>query len=252
MTLFEWGPHLPWAPLLMVAVVALLASILGGLAGYGTGLVLPIALAPVVGIANVVPVMALAMILNNGSRVVAFWREVQWPRARRLLLLGLPACALGAWGFTLLEARGVALWLGLFLLASLPLRRALQRARYALGGSAEVAAGAGFGLVNGAISGAGVILISLLMAAGVEGAALIATDALISAVMGLLKVAIFGSLARLDGPLALMGLLVGLCTVPGAFIARRLLGLIPQHIHTRVMEGVVLLGALGFLWRAWE
>ena len=45
---------------LVVALVAFAASILGGLAGYGTGLVLPVVLAPVVGVANVIPVMALA------------------------------------------------------------------------------------------------------------------------------------------------------------------------------------------------
>ncbi|MBK9675200.1 MAG: hypothetical protein IPO82_08175 [Betaproteobacteria bacterium] len=48
------------------------------------------------------------------------------------------------------------------------------------------------------MTGTGVILISLLMASGVHGAGLIATDAIISAIMGLLKVAIFGSFDRLD------------------------------------------------------
>jgi uncharacterized membrane protein YfcA len=236
---------------LLVGAVAFAASILGGLAGYGTGLVLPVVLAPVVGVANVVPVMALAMILNNGSRVAAFWRDVDWPHVRRLLLLGLPACVAGAYGYTLLDARWVAVMIGVFLLASIPLRRALKRANYQLGARGEIGAGAGFGFINGGMTGAGVILISLLMAGGVQGAALIATDATISAIMGLSKVAIFGGLARLDASLAVAGILIGLCTMPGAFVARRLLNLIPARIHTAVMEAVVVLGGCGFLWRAW-
>ena len=116
---------------LLAGVVAFAASILGGLAGYGTGLVLPVVLAPVVGVANVVPVMALAMILNNGSRVAAFRRDIDWPHVRRLLLLGLPACMAGAYGYTLLDARWVAVLIGVFLLASIPLRRALKRANRA-------------------------------------------------------------------------------------------------------------------------
>jgi uncharacterized membrane protein YfcA len=95
-----------------------------------------------------------------------------------------------------------------------------------------------------------VILISLLMAGGVQGAALIATDATISVALGIAKVAVFGGFNRLDASLALAGLLVGLCTAPGAFVARRLLTRIPQRIHTGVMETVVVVGALGFLWRA--
>lgn len=235
---------------LAVALVAFAASILGGLAGYGTGLVLPVVLAPVVGVAQVVPVMALAMVLNNGSRVAAFWRDVQWPHVRRMLLLGLPACVAGSYGYTLLAERWVALLIGAFLLLSIPLRRALKRADYRLGVRGEVGAGAGFGFVNGGMTGTGVILISLLMAAGVQGAGLIATDATISAIMGLFKVAVFGGFARLDVDLVVAGLLIGLCTMPGAFVARRLLDLIPARIHALVMDTVVVIGGIGFLWRA--
>jgi uncharacterized protein len=235
---------------LAVALVAFAASILGGLAGYGTGLVLPVVLAPVVGVAQVVPVMALAMVLNNGSRVAAFWRDVQWPHVRRMLLLGLPACVAGSYGYTLLAERWVALLIGAFLLLSIPLRRALKRADYRLGVRGEVGAGAGFGFVNGGMTGTGVILISLLMAAGVQGAGLIATDATISVIMGLFKVAVFGGFARLDFDLAIAGLLIGLCTMPGAFVARRLLDLIPARIHALVMDVVVVVGGIGFLWRA--
>lgn len=237
---------------LVVAVVAFAASILGGLAGYGTGLVLPVVLAPVVGVANVVPVMALAMIFNNGSRVLAFWRDIRWEHVRRMLLPGLPACVAGAYGYTLLDAQWVAVLIGLFLLASIPLRRLLQRVDYHLDARSEAACGAGFGFINGAMTGTGVILISFLMASGVQGAGLIATDAIISAIMGVFKVAIFGSFDRLDMSLAVAGLLIGACTMPGAFVARRLLERIPAHVHVRVMELVVAAGGVGFLWRAWR
>jgi uncharacterized membrane protein YfcA len=248
-TAFSDAPLLPW---LLVGVVAFVASVLGGLAGYGTGLVLPVALAPVVGVTNVVPVMAIAMLLNNASRIAAFWRDVRWPPVRRFLLLGIPACSAGAYGYTLLEARWIALLLGLFLLASIPLRRALARAQYRRAPAGQGGAGAGFGVLEGGMTGTGVILISLLMATGLEGAALIATDAAISATMGAFKVAVFGGFARLDASLAVAGVLVGACTMPGAFVARRVLNLIPAHVHARVMEAVVVFGGVSFLWRAWR
>jgi uncharacterized membrane protein YfcA len=238
------------AQALLVAAVAFAASILGGLAGYGTGLVLPVVLAPVIGVANVVPVMALAMLINNASRVAAFRHEVQWRHVRRLLLLALPLNIAAAWGYTRLETRTIALLLGVFLLASLPLRALLRLRQRTLGPRGEVLAGGVFGIVNGAMSGTGVILISTLMAAGVQGPALIATDAVISVVLEVAKVIVFGGFARLDTALALAGLLVGLCTTPGAFVARRLLHRIPQRVHALVMEAVVVAGAIGFLWRA--
>lgn len=245
-------PDISLAQAALVAAVAFAASILGGLAGYGTGLVLPVVLAPVLGVANVVPVMAVAMLINNASRVAAFWRDVQWPHVRRILWLALPLNVAAAVFYTRLEARTIALLLGLFLLASLPLRAWLKRSGRTLGPRGEALAGGAFGLVNGTLSGTGVILISTLMAAGVAGPALIATDAVISVVLELAKVAVFGGFSRLDAPLALAGLLVGLCTTPGAFVARRLLDVIPPGVHARVMEAVVLVGACGFLWRAFR
>ena len=242
-------PLLAW---LGVAVVAFVAAVIGGLAGYGTGLILPVALAPVIGVVNIVPVMAVAMMINNASRVAAFRRDIEWPHVRRMLWLGLPTCLLGAWGYTRLDAQWVALLLGVFLLASIPLRRALQRAQLRLGPRGEAAAGGVFGVIEGGMTGTGVILISMLMAAGVQGAALIATDAVISTVMAVAKVALFGGVSRLDATLAITGMLIGLCTTPGAFVARAILARMPQHLHVRIMEAVVVCGGLGFLWRAWR
>ena len=238
--------------LLLVGFVALAASILGGLAGYGTGLVLPIFLAPVVGVANIVPVMAVGMAINNASRVAAFRNVIEWAHVKRILLLGMPACLAGAYGYTLLAGPTVALAIGSFLIISVPLRRWFTRAHGAIGAGTERLAGAGFGFINGGVPGAGTLLIAILMASGVQGAALIATDAVISVTMGIAKIALFRSLERLDVQLLLAGLLIGACTMPGAFIARWLLRHIPARIHTAFMEAVVIIGGASFLWRAYR
>jgi len=240
------------AELVFVGAIAFAASILGGLSGYGTGLVLPIFLAPVVGVANVIPVMAVGMALNNASRVVAFRHAIEWLHVRRVLLFGLPACAAGAYGYTLLAGRTVALLIGTFLIVSVPLRRRLVRANYGFGPRAECAAGAVFGFINGGMTGTGTVLIAILMAAGVHGAALIATDAIISFTMGVAKVVLFGRFDRLDAELMLAGLLIGACTIPGAFVARWLLRHIPTRVHTAFMEVIVLAGGAGFLWRGMQ
>ena len=122
------------AQLALVGIVAFAASILGGLAGYGTGLVLPVFLAPVVGVANLIPVMAVGMAINNGSRVVAFWRDIcMAARAPTSALrpAGVPGRRLrlhACW-----RERWVALAIGTFLIASVPLRRLLKRAGWQLG-----------------------------------------------------------------------------------------------------------------------
>ena len=105
-------------------------------------------------------------------------------------------------------------------------------------------------LVNGGVTGAGVILISILMSVGLAGSTLVATDAIVSVIMGLTKVLLFGGLAALNLDLALLGLLIGLFTAPGAFIARALLKLIPAGVHAWMMELVVVIGAVVLILRS--
>jgi len=189
--------------------------------------------------------------ISNASRVLAFRRDVNGRTCGECCGSALPRAS-SAPGLHALDTRWVALLLGAFLLISIPLRRLLQRAQMQLGARGEVAAGGAFGFIEGGMTGTGVILISMLMAAGVQGAALIATDAVVSTLMSLTKVVLFGGVARLDASLALTGALIGLCTTPGAFVARAVLTRLPQHLHLRIMEAVVVFGGLAFLWRAWR
>jgi uncharacterized membrane protein YfcA len=130
-----------------------------------------------------------------------------------------------------------------------PLRRYLARAGWRLEARGVAIAGAGFGFVNGGMTGVGLLLISTLMAAGLQSAALIGTDAIISVIMEIAKIALFGGVARLNAELVLAGLLIGACTAPGGFVARWLLAHIPIRVHTAFMEVVVLAGGASFLWR---
>ncbi len=237
------------AQLTLVCLVAFVSSVVSGIAGYGAGLILPVFLAPLVGVTNVIPMMSMVILLNNFSRVLAFRRYIEWRHARLILMLGIPGCLLGAYSYTLLSSRWVALLLGLFLLASVPLRRILHNARYRISPTTQCLAGGVFGFINGGMAGTGVILISIMMAAGLQGMALIATDGIIGVVMAITKIILFGSMSRLTLELATVGLMVGLCTSPGAFIARKLLAYIPMKIHLWVMEAVVVIGALTLLWQ---
>jgi len=57
--------------LVLVGGMALLASIVGGLAGYGTGALMPLVLVPLIGAEPVVPIIAISSIFTNLSRFAA-------------------------------------------------------------------------------------------------------------------------------------------------------------------------------------
>lgn len=234
------------AQLALVAGVALFASIIGGVAGYGTGALMPLVLVPLVGPEPVVPMIAISALLTNTGRALAFRAFVDLRRTAIVLLGAIPPCILSAYGYTRLTGAGAMLVIGTMLMLTVPLRIFLRRRAIALGERGLAVGAVGYGTAVGGTVGAGVILLSILMAAGLEGAAVVATDAAISIAIGLVRFAVFGIAGVVDAKVLAFALLIGLIALPSAFIARALVARMPIRMHTAILDAVVLVGG-GFL-----
>jgi uncharacterized membrane protein YfcA len=230
----------------LAAIVGLAAfsAVAGGVAGYGTGALMPLILVPMVGAAPVVPIIAISAMFSNTARVVAFRRFTDLRLAAIALVAALPTCMLGAWLYTLLSGRGAALVIGTTLIATVPLRRLLKRRGHHLGDKGFCAGAAGWGLLMGGTTGSGVILLSLLMAAGLQGSAVIATDAAVSIVTGFIKLAVFGFAGALTPKVIVIALLIGVVVFPCTFLARLLVERLPVHVHTALLDAVVVIGGV--------
>lgn len=230
--------------LLVIALSAMGASIVGGVAGYGTGALMPLVLVPIVGPEPVVPIIALSALFTNGSRVAAFRSGVDLRRAALILVFAIPTCILGAFAYTLLTGKGAMLVIGTMMAASVPLRRILKSRGFSLEDSGLALVSVGWGVLVGGTTGAGIILLSMLMAAGLRGAAVIATDAAISFAMGVVKIAVFGYAGVMTAKVIATALLIGGMALPGAFIAKRIVDRLPIHVHTAILDAVVITGGI--------
>ena len=118
-------------------------------------------------------------------------------------------------------------------------------------GDTGLAAGAvGYGVVVGGTSGSGVILLSLLMAAGLEGAAVIATDAVISVATSIIKISVFGMAGVVTPQVLAFAVLIGAVALPGAFLAKAFVERMPVHIHTAILDAVVIAGGAVMIFAA--
>ena len=228
------------------------SAVTGGVAGYGTGALMPLILVPMVGAAPVVPIIAISALFTNSARVLAFRRLLEPRRALIAAVCALPTCVLGAWLYTLLSGRGAALVIGSSLIATVPLRRVLKRRGHRLGEKGYAAAAAGWGIVVGGTTGAGVILLSLLMATGLEGAAVIATDAAVSIGMGIVKISVFGLAGVLTPKVIVIALLISAVAFPCTFLAKLIITRMPVHVHTAVLDAVVIIGGSVMIFGAWR
>jgi len=250
MNLFSGFADISFWQLIPVAAVALFASVVGGVSGYGTGALMPLVLVPLVGAEPVVPIIAVSAMFTNSSRLFAFSKYADWRRTAIVLAAAVPTCVLGAWGYTKLSSAGAALVIGGMLILSVPLRRLMRHHGVKIGDGGLALGSFGYGLVVGGTAGSGVILLSLLMAAGVEGASVIATDAAISIVIGIVKILVFGIAGVITAQVIAFALLTGLVALPGAFLAKAFVEHMPIHVHTAILDAVVLLGGVFLVWGA--
>ena len=230
--------------LLLIAAMGIFASLIGGVAGYGTGALMPLVLVPIVGAEPVVPIIAISALFTNTSRATAFRSRIDWRRTLIVLVAAIPTAMLGAWGYTMLTGRGAMLVIGTMMTLSVPLRRLSRRHGLSLSDRAFGIASFFWGVVVGGTSGAGIILLSMLMAVGLEGAAVIATDAAISVIIGIAKISMFGLFGAVTPQVIAVALLIGIVAFPGAFLARTIVERLPVHVHTAILDAVVILGGV--------
>src|SRR5215208_1061158 len=228
---------IPLWQFLAVACVSFAASIVGGLAGYGTGLLLPLALVPTVGPEPVVPIIGITALFTNGARVAAFWRHIDAGRAWRVFVVAavhgrfrhLLHVAVRTWRQPAprpdaLAARAVAAPPG-----ALALRARERRAR-ARGGGLRHARRRHHRLRRGAD----------LDPHGV-GAAGLGGDRdrrrHLSIGIGVVKTLTFGVAGALGPPLLVFAGLIGLATFPGGFVARAIADRLSVRVHNAILDG---------------
>ncbi len=235
---------------LLIAAIAFGTAVFHSVGGFAGGLLLAICLAPILGIKETVPVTAAAMIVSNSARAWVFRHSVNWRAFLYLFGAAVPGIVVGAVIFVNLPVHYVALLLSGFLIATVPLRRHLEARNFRIGLRGLAIAGLPFGLISGTTFGAGMMLAPFLLGAGLLGESLVATVAVLGFGINIAKTLVFGLSPLLTQALAVQGLLIGLCTIPGAYAGRWILRNTGVRVHTLFLEALILSGASYFLWKA--
>ncbi|MDX1432728.1 MAG: sulfite exporter TauE/SafE family protein [Gammaproteobacteria bacterium] len=247
--LAAWLAGIDASRLVIIALLTFAGSVVAGLSGMGGGVLIAIAITPVIGVKALIPTMAVTMTINHVARVWAFRRDVHWPPALALLLTAMPTTIAGSMVYVSLAPETIAVVMGVFLIVFVPLRRYLARRRWQVGRGGLAGVGAVYGFLSGTTLGGGMLVVPALLGSGLAGATLIGTDAVVGLTILLTKVAAFGTLDLLTARLVLIGTLVGICSMPGVYLARWLLRRTTAERHTLFVEVIILAGGVSFLWR---
>jgi len=208
--------------LLALGVLAWFLSTIA--AGGAATLLIPI-LGFLLGAQAVAPVLAVACLCANPSRVWLFRRDLDGKVCRWLLSGSLVGAFAGAFALTRISPDWVNSVIGLFLVSYvLQYRFGSSRQRFRLPAAGFLPVGFGTAFVSGLVGATGPVLNPFLLNYGLRNHALVATKALNYLVMQFTKITTYSLFGALNLELFGYGLFLGIGSVGGVILARR-------HLH---------------------
>jgi len=235
---------------LFVLAVGLAAGTISGIVGTGASIMLMPVLVYQYGPKQAVPIMAIAAVMANLSRILAWWREVDWRACAAYSIPGIPAAALGARTLLVLPSRAVDISIGLFLIAMVPARHWLARHDLKIRLWHLAVGGAVIGYITGIVVSTGPLSVPLFLFYGLSRGAFLATEAASSLGLYASKSITFQRFGALSPDVALQGLIAGASLMSGAFIAKRFVLRLEPEVFRRLMDAIMLAAGLSTLWTA--
>ncbi|HTO59997.1 MAG TPA: sulfite exporter TauE/SafE family protein [Bradyrhizobium sp.] len=235
---------------LFILTVGLLAGTISGIVGTGSSIMLMPVLVYEYGPKQAVPIMAVAAVLANLSRILAWWREVDWRACAAYSVTGIPAAALGARTLLALPSHAVDITIGLFLIAMVPARHWLAKHQLKANLWHLALGGAIIGFLTGIVVSTGPLSVPLFLFYGLAKGAFLATEAASSLGLYFSKSVTFERLGALTSDIALKGLVAGASLMFGAFIAKRFVLHLKPDVFRLVMDAIMIAAGLSMLWNA--
>jgi uncharacterized protein len=232
---------------LFVLAVGLVAGTISGIVGTGSSIMLMPVLVYQYGPKQAVPIMAIAAIMSNLSRILAWWRDVDWRACAVYSVTGIPAAALGARTLLTLPSHAVDISIGLFLIAMVPARHWLARHEYKLSLWHVALGGAVIGYLTGIVVSTGPLSVPLFLFYGLSKGAFLATEAASSLGLYVSKSVTFQRFGALTPDVAIQGLIAGSSLMAGAFIAKPLLVKLNADVFRLLMDGIMLMAGASML-----
>jgi uncharacterized membrane protein YfcA len=232
---------------LFILSVGLVAGTLGGIVGFGSSIMLMPVLVLVFGPRQAVPIMAIAAIMANLSRILAWWRDVNWRACAAYSVTGIPGAALGARTLLVLPPRFIEGALGVFFIAMIPARRWLASRNLKLRLWHLSVVGLLVGYLTGIVVSTGPITVPIFLSYGLVKGAFLATEAASSLGVYISKAVVFRTFGVLPADIIAEGLITGSSLMGGAFLAKRfVLKLEPERFRL-VMDGLMLVSGATML-----
>jgi uncharacterized protein len=235
---------------LAVLALGLVSGTLAGIVGFGASIMLMPILMLAFGPLEAVPIMAIAALMANFSRVLVWWHEVDWRANAYYCATAIPAAALGARTLLILDPRLIEGILGAMFLAMIPARRWLLARGLRIHAWHLALVGAAIGFLSGMVASTGPINTPFFLAYGLVKGAYISTEAVGSMAIGVTKAIVFQRYNALPLDTVARGLIVGTTLMIGSRLAKGFVLRLDAHQFRALMDCLLAGAGVVLLWGA--
>jgi uncharacterized membrane protein YfcA len=241
------------APSLLVAAtlgaVAFVAATLAAVTGFGGAAVLLPVLAAVFGVREAIPILTVAQLIGNGSRVWFNRREVDWRVVGWFALGAVPFAFAGGFLFARAPLSALTRLLGVFLILVVVWRRLHPGPPRRPPLKSFAALGAGSAFLSALVGSVGPIMAPFFLAFGLVRGAYIGTEAMSTVVMHVVKLVAYGQGSLLTDRAVVAGLALGPIMVLGSWSGKRIVDRLPERVFVLLVELTLVAAGLLFLIR---
>jgi len=234
-------------PLVILVITAFAASTVAGVTGFGGAAILLPVLVAVFGVRDAIPILTVAQLIGNASRVWFNRKEVVWPLIRWFSLGAIPLALVGGLLFTQAPLPLLTRFVGVFLLLMVLWRHLRKKPVYRPTLKSFAFIGAGFSFLSALVGSVGPILAPFFLAYGLVRGAYIGTEAMSTVVMHVTKLVAYGGAAVLTGASVVTGLALGPIMLAGSYTGKRIVERLPERLFIILIELVLLISGLTLL-----
>jgi uncharacterized protein len=241
------SPLLQW---LVLAVVAFMAATIAAISGFGGAAVLLPALVALFGIRAAIPILTVAQLIGNGSRVWFNRRELDWAVVGWFTIGAVPLGLIGGYVFATAPLTSLTRLLGAFLLFTVlwrHLRKQKKTGRPPLKSFALIGAGATF--LSALLGSVGPIMAPFFLAYGLLKGAYIGTEAMSTVVMHVTKLVAYRQSSVLTLSAVTVGLALGPIMILGSFVGKKVVDRLSERVFVFIIDAVLVIAGLMFLVR---
>ncbi|CAA7194142.1 sulfite exporter TauE/SafE family protein [Chryseobacterium potabilaquae] len=234
----------------VIFVCSFIAFGISVICGGGAGLILLSVLNRFLPVIQVPAVLSIGTSSSSFSRVIIFYRDINWKIVQFFLPTALPGVLLGSWMLTYVNSLWVELIMALFLIGNLPQvfkGKDYKTEEKELGMSNLLTIGFFAGLTSGFISAGGILFNKFYMKIGMTNQQIVATRAANEIVLNIVKLIIYIYLGLFTMTSLKIGIVVGCAAILSSYIMKKIIPRISIKwfytlgFSTMVVSGVVML-----------